>query len=304
MHLEYTHRPLWSIKVHLYIHGISMLLERLVVEFEAAPPTTAELCTTSVNMVRCWEVRSSKRRLFKKKIFLFVQTLFRAQMAISFCGLYKLRRRSLPCVGRTAVFCGRRGRLRLRGASVPFWLVVVRWRGGSLVCLWLGVWREARGPVVRVICWDLLAGFTHMHILVQKGTHQASRSRHIVIFIARHTHCTGKSSSSLLSTIWTSRMHSHRPVHLTCSPAFSTDSDNAFERSLSTTGWLGKDHPVLQEAAAVTDSAASVVFKGHMWSPGPLGCWGGHCLCFLPSDRWHGAQKLPLWHCRMEPAPS
>lgn len=48
--------------VHLYIHGISMLLEHLVVGFEPAPPTTAELCTTSVNMVYCWEVRSSSKQ--------------------------------------------------------------------------------------------------------------------------------------------------------------------------------------------------------------------------------------------------
>lgn len=60
--------------------------------------------------------------------FFFVQTFFRAQMVISLRGLYKLRQRSVPCVGRTAVFCGHRGTLRLRGASVPFWLLAVWWR--------------------------------------------------------------------------------------------------------------------------------------------------------------------------------
>ena len=107
LHLAYIHRPLWSIKVQLYLHGISMLLEHLIVGFETAPPTTAEPCTTSVNIVCCWEVRLSFRQ--------FVVKYFPP-------GMWHHRR---MCAGHTAVFCGHHGRLRLRGASVPFWSVDV-----------------------------------------------------------------------------------------------------------------------------------------------------------------------------------
>lgn len=171
-----------------------MLLEHLVVGSEPAPPTTAELCTTSVNMGTVGKSGPPASAAF----FLLVPTLFRAPMAISLCGLFKLRQPT--CVGHTAVFCGRRGRLRLRGASVPFWLVVVWWRGG----LWLGVCREARGPVVLVICWELLAGFTH----TPKGTHQPSRSRHSVIFI----HCTLFFYTLKLQYALPQTSHSHQTV--------------------------------------------------------------------------------------------
>lgn len=137
-----------------------MLLEHLVVGLESAPPTTAELCTTSVNIVGCWEVRSSSKWIFLFlllfRCFLELRWLFLSMDSLS-CGSS-----SLLCVGHTAVFCGNQGRLRLRGASVSFWSAVVWWKGGSLVCLWLDVWREARscgyGYMSGFIGWV----YTHM----------------------------------------------------------------------------------------------------------------------------------------------
>lgn len=107
-------------------------------------------------------------------------------MVISFRVLYKLRQRSIPCVGRTAVFCGQSRHVEVERGICSVLVVggvvemEVEGGEGSLVCLWLGVWREARGPVVMVICRLDLHTYAHQH----------SRSRHTVIFIDRYTHCT------------------------------------------------------------------------------------------------------------------
>lgn len=95
------------------MYEISMLLEHLVVGFEPAPPTTAVLCTTGRQVVQQPEPFSCSDTFSSSD------------------GYFSLWTRSLPCVGHTAVFCGHQGKLRLRGASVPFWLVVV-WRRGAV----------------------------------------------------------------------------------------------------------------------------------------------------------------------------
>lgn len=137
-----------------------------------------------------------------------------------------MRHRSLPCVGHIAVFCGHRGRLRLRGASVPFWLVVAGWRGGSLVCLWLGVWREARGGYGYMLGFTGWA-YTHMH------THTHAKKVHInpldpdkLLFLQPSTvHCfeIPEKAPLLLYSVCTECMSFDRHVsNQTCNPVYLT----------------------------------------------------------------------------------
>lgn len=168
--------------------------------------------------------------------------------------------RSIASAGHVSVLYGHRGSLRLRGASVPFWLVVVWCRRVSLcsVCGWMSGGREVG------TCGS---GYTLKFVgLVYTHKHRPHRFRHPVLFIAVF---------SFLHFTWT-------PIDLFYSP------------------YLNLIVCTQTPLYCVSDSAALVVFKGHMWSPGSLGCWGGHCL--LSFDRWHQAQKLPLWPHRMEPA--
>lgn len=151
-----------SLKRYSCTHGISMLLEHLEVGLESAPPTTAELCTTSVNMVCCWEVRSSSKWSFL--VFVVVQLFFRAQMAISLHGLLKLWQQQSTVCWSHGCLLRQSGQVEVERGICFFLVSGCMVEGGGLwsVC-GLDVWRQARscgyGYMSGFIGWV----YTQMH---------------------------------------------------------------------------------------------------------------------------------------------
>lgn len=152
--LECRNVPLWCIKPHLYTRGISMLLEHL----DVWAGTTHH----------SWALHNICQRglLLRSRFF------FGAQMVVCLHGRFTVWQCNLTCVGHVPVFFGSQSSLRLRGASVPFCLVVVWWRvvvGGFLAYLRLTVGRHGELVVLRIYWLGL---HTHMHSGIPGSLHQ------------------------------------------------------------------------------------------------------------------------------------